>query len=93
MSIALGIALYYVIWWLTLFTVLPFGVRTQGEAGQVVAGTPESAPFAFRLIRTLLINTVVAAFVFAFVWTALENDWIGLQDWPEYDYSAPATPR
>ena len=43
MSIALGIALYFVIWWMTLFAVLPFGGRTQGESGHVVPGTPESA--------------------------------------------------
>lgn len=91
MSIALGIALYFMIWWMTLFAVLPFGVRTQGEAGKVVAGTPESAPFAPRIWRTMLINTVVAAFAFAFVWTALEKDWLGLKIPPEHD--APADIR
>ena len=93
MSITLGIALYFVIWWLTLFTVLPFGVRTQGEAGKVVVGTPESAPAAPRIIRTLLINTVVAAVVFAFVWTALENDWLGLKSAADYDFGIPAEAR
>jgi predicted secreted protein len=83
MSLSLGIALYIMIWWMTLFTVLPFGVKTQGEAGQVVEGTPESAPMAPRILRTMLINTVVAAFVFAFVWTALERDWMGLYIPPE----------
>ncbi|HRN88180.1 DUF1467 family protein [Hyphomicrobium sp.] len=93
MSITLGIALYFVIWWLTLFTVLPFGVRTQGEAGKVVAGTPESAPATPRILRTLLINTVVAAVVFAFVWMALENDWLGLKSAAEYDFNNPADAR
>ncbi|HRN85077.1 MAG TPA: DUF1467 family protein [Hyphomicrobium sp.] len=93
MSITLGLALYFVIWWLTLFTVLPFGVRTQGEAGKVVAGTPESAPAAPRILRTLLINTVVAAVVFAFVWAALENDWLGLKSAPDYEFGIPADPR
>jgi len=78
MSLSLGIALYIVIWWLTLFAVLPFGVKTQAEAGEVVAGTPESAPSVPRIRRALLINTVVAAITFALVWTALEYDWLGL---------------
>lgn len=78
MSTSLAVALYIVIWWLTLFVVLPFGVRTQGEAGDVVEGTPASAPATPRIVRTLLINTLVAAVTFVFVWTALENDWLGL---------------
>jgi predicted secreted protein len=83
MSLSLGIALYIMIWWMTLFAVLPFGVKTQGEAGEVVEGTPASAPMTPRIVRTMLINTVVAAFVFVFVWTALERDWMGLYIPPE----------
>jgi predicted secreted protein len=78
MTTSLAVALYIVIWWLTLFVVLPFGVKTQGEAGDVVEGTPESAPVAPRILRTLVINTFVAAVTFVFVWTALEYDWLGL---------------
>lgn len=83
MSLSLGIALYIMIWWMTLFAVLPFGVKTQGEAGDVVEGTPESAPVAPRLLRTVFINTIVSALVFAFVWTALDRDWLGLYIPPE----------
>jgi predicted secreted protein len=79
MSLAFAIALYVMIWWTTLFAVLPFGVRTQGEAGDVVPGTPASAPVRPRMIKAFLVNTVVASLVFAFVWAALEYDWIGLR--------------
>lgn len=67
MSITFAIALYFVIWWTVLFAVLPFGVRTQDEAGEIVPGTPESAPAHMKLLRIVLINTVVAAVVFLFV--------------------------
>jgi len=33
MSLTLSIAIYFVIWWIVLFAVLPIGVRTQGEMG------------------------------------------------------------
>ena len=79
MSLAFGIALYIMIWWLTLFAVLPFGVRTQDEEGEVVPGTPASAPARPRLIKTFLINTVVAAIAFTLVWGTLEYDWLGLR--------------
>jgi len=71
MSITLGIALFFIIWWTTLFAVLPFGVRTQGESGEVVPGTPASAPVLPRLRRLFLINTLVAVAVFGLVWVCM----------------------
>ncbi|HRD76212.1 MAG TPA: DUF1467 family protein [Hyphomicrobiaceae bacterium] len=81
MSIALGIALYFVIWWTVLFAVLPFGVRTQEEAGSVVPGTPESAPMAPKLKKVFLITTLVAAVVFAIVWTEVTYRVVGVLDY------------
>lgn len=71
MSIALSVALYVVIWWTLLFAVLPFGVRTQGEEGVVVPGTPESAPVEPRLLRVAVINTLITTVVFAITWAAI----------------------
>lgn len=77
MSLTMSIALYFIIWWTTLFAVLPLGVRTQGEAGEVVPGTPESAPATPHILRICLINTAVATVVFALVWTVIR---FGLAD-------------
>jgi predicted secreted protein len=66
-----ALAIYTFIWWIVLFAVLPFGVRTQHEAGSVVPGTPESAPEKPRLLRIFLINTVVATIVFAIVYVII----------------------
>jgi predicted secreted protein len=63
-------AIYFIVWWVVLFTVLPFGVQTQAEAGEVVPGTPESAPASFRLWRVLVATTVVATIVFSALWFA-----------------------
>ena len=78
MSIPLGIALYFVIWWTTLFAVLPIGMRTQAEAGEVVPGTPPGAPVRPQILRILLINTAVAAAVFLLVIVAVRRGWIPL---------------
>ena len=77
MSLTLGLALYFIIWWTVLFAVLPFGVRTQGEAGEIVPGTPASAPVAPRLLRTFAITTVAAGAVFAVVYGALPGQSAG----------------
>jgi predicted secreted protein len=78
MSLTLGLALYFIIWWTVLFAVLPFGVRTQEEAGEVVPGTPASAPVAPRMLRTFAITTVVAGGVFALVYAVLVGGLIDL---------------
>ena len=71
MSTPLAIALYIVIWWITLFACLPLGVRTQGEEGEIVPGTPESAPARPHLLRVFIINTIVATLAFGVVWAVL----------------------
>ena len=64
-------AIYLFIWWIVLFAVLPFGVRTQAEEGDVVPGTPASAPAKPRILRIFLINTLVATIVFAIIYGAI----------------------
>jgi predicted secreted protein len=71
MDRVMAVAIYIFIWWIVLFAVLPFGVRTQAEEGSVVPGTPESAPAKPRLLRIFLINTLVASIVFALVYGAI----------------------
>ena len=71
MDLAMAVAVYIFIWWIVLFAVLPFGVRTQHEEGSVVPGTPESAPAQPRLLRIFLINTVVATIVYAIVYVVI----------------------
>jgi predicted secreted protein len=68
MSIGTGIALYFIFWWLCLFAVLPFGVRSQKESGNVEPGTEPGAPQEPYLWRKILINSVAAAIVFAIYW-------------------------
>ncbi len=80
MSIVFGVAIFFVVWWIVLFAVLPFGVRTQGEAGETVAGTPPSAPAKFPLVRIFMINTAVSIVVFCCIWAAIEFDLFGISD-------------
>lgn len=64
MSPVSAIAVYFIIWWVTLFIVLPFGVRSQAEADQIAPGTEPGAPLKPRLWIKLLINTCLAGIVF-----------------------------
>jgi predicted secreted protein len=82
MSLSLGLAIYFIIWWLVLFAVLPFGVETQDEAGEQVPGTPASAPGKPRLLRAALITTVVAGALFGLVYWAITRNLFRLLDLP-----------
>ena len=82
MGLSFSIAIYFVVWWLVLFVVLPFGVHTQDDAGSVVPGTPGSAPLAHRMLRTALITTAVSALVFAVLYLGITGKWITLESNP-----------
>ena len=68
MNLVGAIALYFVIWWITLFAVLPFGSRSQHESGEVVEGTEPGAPVLPGLLKKAAITSVIAAVIFAGVW-------------------------
>jgi predicted secreted protein len=78
MPIGSLIALYFIIWWVTLFAVLPFGIRSQGEAGEVVSGTDPGAPALVRFKRIVMINSAVAAVVLALFWAFYVENIFGL---------------
>ena len=53
MSISGAIAVYFVCWWIVLFAILPFGVKSQSETGDTTPGTDPGAPTAPGLGLTL----------------------------------------
>ena len=69
-----GVAIYGMIWFVTLFTVLPFGVVTQDEAGNVEPGSPSSAPANVSIGRKLLITTFISSVLFIIVYWLLTSD-------------------
>jgi predicted secreted protein len=58
-----GIALYFVIWWTVLFAVLPFGIRSQVETGEIVAGSEPGAPAAPALREKAIWTTILASLI------------------------------
>lgn len=66
---------YFLIWWVTLFMVLPLGVRGQAEMGDIVEGSEPGAPVEPNIKRkfkiTTMVTTVVWVFVCAIIWSDL----------------------
>lgn len=74
------VAIYLLFWFLSLFLVLPFGVRTDREMGvEPEPGHAESAPHRFRFGKVVLRTTIVAAILFAVFYANYVYGWIGIE--------------
>jgi predicted secreted protein len=74
MAVATAIAIYFLIWWIVLFAVLPWGVRAQEEEGP--PGTDPGAPRLPRLMAKLIWTTVVAGVVWAVAAFVYAKGWV-----------------
>ena len=61
---ALAFAVFLTIWFTVLFAVLPIGVRSQAESGEVVPGTEPGAPTSPRLLMKAGLTTLLSIVVF-----------------------------
>jgi predicted secreted protein len=78
-SIATGFAIYFVLWWLTLFVTLPFGVRSQHEDGAGAPGTDPGAPVASQMGRKLIWTTLISAVVYALAMLAYSAGYLNIE--------------
>jgi predicted secreted protein len=79
-SLTTSLAIYFVVWWTVLFAVLPWGVRSQLESGEVVPGTDPGAPVLPKLRSKLIWTTVVATITFALIDAVYTYRLIALED-------------
>ena len=79
MPVTTAVAIFFLIWWVVLFVVLPFGIRSQHEDGEMAAGTDPGAPVIPRLGRKLLLTTVVSALIFAGCYVVYVNHLVTLE--------------
>ena len=55
------LAIYFLVWVMSAFVLLPFGVKTADEAGiEKVPGQADSAPSQFRPAKLVLRATLIA---------------------------------
>ena len=86
MSIASIVAIYLLFFVASAFLLLPFGVRTDEEAGTPkVPGQADSAPHRFDLPRHLLKAALMALVLFGLYYANWSFGWIRIEDLDFYN--------
>jgi predicted secreted protein len=80
MTITSAVVVYAVIWFLTLFCVLPYRTVSQDEANRVEPGTPPGAPAEDVMRRKAWITTLIATPIWAVICGVILSGWIGIDD-------------
>ncbi|MFP4044958.1 MAG: DUF1467 family protein [Rhodosalinus sp.] len=89
MSIASALVLYAVLWFLVFLIALPVRVQTQGDLGQIVAGTHAGAPEHHHLKKKAWISTFVAALLWAVIAGIILSGAITMRDIDMFDRMGP----
>jgi predicted secreted protein len=76
MPVATALAVFFLIWWVVLFAVLPWGVRSQHEGNNIAPGTDPGAPSKARIGWKLVWTTLIAAAIYAVCFIVYEERWV-----------------
>ncbi|MCC0079262.1 MAG: DUF1467 family protein [Rhodobacter sp.] len=71
MSPVSAFVLYAFLWFLTLLVVLPIRLKTQEDVGEVVPGTPRSAPADPQIGKRVIVTTIAATIIYAIIVTII----------------------
>ena len=80
MTITAAFVLFSVTWFMVFFCVLPLRFVSQADAGEVVPGTPKSAPAGDVVLRKAKITTLVAIVVWGVMCAVILSGWISVRD-------------
>ncbi len=72
--------LFAIVWAMVLFIVLPIRLKTQGESGDIVPGTPSSAPANPQMKRRLVITTAVSLVIWGAIVAVIVSGVISIED-------------
>lgn len=73
MSVTSALVLFASLWFLILLMLLPIGVQSQQEHGEIVPGTPPGAPAGHVIGRKLRWTTIVTCLAFAAIYGVIEG--------------------
>jgi predicted secreted protein len=91
MSTLTLVAVYFLIWWVVFFAMLPLGIKSQHEAQmEFEPGTDPGAPYRPLLWWKIAATSVVAAVLLAIFYALWSAGWLSLDRLP-MPFSLPRT--
>lgn len=84
MGIMNAVFIYFLVWWVLLFTVLPLGVERHQETGQ---GYDAGAPQTTHLKKKIILNSALSAIVVLIMEILVRMDIIRWHAWFEGAFS------
>jgi len=87
-----ALILFAMLWFVTFFCVLPVRFKSQDEAGEVVPGTPRSAPAGAEVVSKAKITTLITVVLWAVIATVVWSGVITLRDVDWFHNLPPDTP-
>lgn len=78
MTLFTGTVAFVLIWWTTLFAVLPLWTRPEPD-GDPAAGGWRGTPTRPLILRKLLVTTLLSAALWACFWLVSTSDWFSFR--------------
>ena len=89
MTITAALVVFAVIWFLALYLALPIGEQSQSEAGEVVPGTPASAPVDTFLKKKVIWVTVISFVLWAVICGIIISGVLKVEDFDIFNRMNP----
>ena len=78
-------AIYFLMWVICAFIMLPFGLRTPDETGEtLLKGQADSAPSNFQPMMVVLRATILSGFLFGLYYANYVEGWVTVEMLPGY---------
>jgi predicted secreted protein len=77
-------AIFFIVWWVVLFAMLPVGLRTQDDEKDVTLGTVSSAPRGPHMLKVVIRTTIVSVLIFGIFYVLTKVLGYSIDDIPSF---------
>ena len=80
MSITGSIVTYVILWWIILFLLLPFKIKSQLDDKKIYPGTEPGAPSNTRILKKVFYTTIITSILFTIIFILSYFNVINIRD-------------
>ena len=80
MSITGSIVTYVILWWIILFLLLPFKIKSQLDDKKIYPGTEPGAPSNQRILKKVFYTTIITSILFTIIFILSYFNVINIRD-------------